>query len=107
MTAIGRESAVPEPTSLADVRGRIDALDEQLTELLARRQELVNAAAAFKNDEQAVRAPDRANAVIEAARERAVAAGLSPQVAEEIWRAMIGAFTAYELDRHREGLGDR
>ncbi|GGU14678.1 chorismate mutase [Nocardioides albus] len=96
-----------EPTSLADVRGRIDALDEQLTELLARRQELVRAAAVFKKDELAVRAPDRANAVIAAARERAVAAGLAPQVAEEIWRAMIGAFTAYELDRHREGHSDR
>jgi isochorismate pyruvate lyase len=87
-------------SDLADVRRRIDELDAQLTELLARRQELVHAAAAFKKDEQAVRAPDRAKAVIEAARARAATTGLSPDVAEAIWRTMIQAFTDYELTQH-------
>lgn len=96
-----------ELTSLADVRGRIDELDVQLTELLARRQQLVRAAAAFKSDEQAVRAPDRVDAVVAAARKRAAAVGLAPQVAEDVWRAMIGAFIEYELDQHREASGDR
>lgn len=40
-----------ELSSLAEIRGRIDELDEQLTDLLARRQDLVRAAAAFKKDE--------------------------------------------------------
>lgn len=39
--------------------------------------------------------------MIQAARTRATAAGLSPDVAEAIWRAMIQAFTEYELARHR------
>ncbi|MEU8055002.1 chorismate mutase [Microbispora bryophytorum] len=90
------------PTSLDDVRRRIDELDARLTTLLAERQRLVRAAAAFKTDEQAVRAPDRVERVVTAARERAEHEGLSPEVAEAVWRAMIGAFVEYELTEHRQ-----
>lgn len=80
----------------------VDEVDEQLTTLLARRQQLVRTAARFKTDEQSVRAPDRVEQVVAAARERAAGCGLSPEVAEAIWRAMIGAFIEYELATHRE-----
>ncbi|WP_433563041.1 chorismate mutase [Nocardia sp. CA-151230] len=88
------------PRSLAEVRTRIDVLDGDLIRLLAERQELVRAAATFKSDEQAVRAPDRVERVVTLARERADAAGLAPAVAEAVWRAMIGAFIGLELDEH-------
>ncbi|WP_424216574.1 chorismate mutase (plasmid) [Streptomyces sp. BI20] len=88
------------PTSLAEVRARIDALDTELTGLLAQRQRLVRAAAGFKTDEAAVRAPDRVERVVTAARARAAEAGLAPQVAEAVWRAMIDAFITLELDEH-------
>ncbi|MET8423913.1 chorismate mutase [Nocardia sp. NPDC004860] len=88
------------PRSLAEVRTRIDVLDGDLIRLLAERQELVRAAATFKADEQAVRAPDRVERVVSLARERAAAAGLEPAVAEAVWRAMIGTFIAFELDEH-------
>ncbi|MEV6070149.1 chorismate mutase [Nocardia sp. NPDC052001] len=90
------------PESLAEVRTRIDALDGELTRLLAERQQLVRAAAGFKKDEQAVRAPDRVEQVVSLAKERAAAAGLEPAVAEAVWRAMIGAFINLELDTHAE-----
>ncbi|MEU6413949.1 chorismate mutase [Microbispora sp. NPDC046933] len=90
-----------DPASLDDVRRRIDELDARLTALLAERQRLVRAAAAFKTDERAVRAPDRVERVVAAARERAEREGLSPEVAEAVWRAMIGAFVEYELAEHR------
>ncbi|GAB3165658.1 chorismate mutase [Microbispora hainanensis] len=90
-----------DPASLDDVRRRIDELDARLTALLAERQRLVRAAAAFKTDEQAVRAPGRVERVVAAARERAEREGLSPEVAEAVWRAMIGAFVEYELTEHR------
>jgi isochorismate pyruvate lyase len=90
-----------EPRSLAEVRDRIDGIDAELVALLTRRQSLVHAAAAFKADEQAVRAPDRVEKVIAAVRERAEAAGLAPEVAEAVWRAMIGAFIALELTEHQ------
>ena len=88
------------PESLVEVRTRIDALDGELIRLLADRQALVRAAAAFKKDEQAVRAPDRVEQVVQLARSRAVAAGLEPGVADAVWRAMIGAFVNLELDEH-------
>jgi isochorismate pyruvate lyase len=94
-------SPTPEPRSLADVRSGIDDLDTQLVALLARRQKLVEAAAGFKRDEQAVRAPDRVEQVVTAVRAKATAAGLDPTVAESVWRAMITAFTDLELARHR------
>ncbi|MCF2527714.1 chorismate mutase [Yinghuangia soli] len=88
------------PQSLAEVRSRIDALDADLVGLLARREALVRAAAAFKKDEQAVRAPDRVERVVAAARGKAAEAGLSPEVAEAVWRAMIAAFIDLELTEH-------
>ena len=92
--------APSDPTSLTDVRARIDALDADLVRLLADRESLVRAAAAFKTDANAVRAPDRVEQVIAAVRERASAEGLSPTVAEAVWRAMISAFIDLELDQH-------
>jgi isochorismate pyruvate lyase len=89
------------PRSLSEVRTRIDTLDTELVRLLAQRQELVRAAAGFKTDEQAVRAPDRVERVITAVREQADAAGLAPEVAEAVWRAMISAFVDLELTEHR------
>lgn len=86
-----------DPESLAEVRARIDDIDADLVRLLACRQSLVRAAAAFKVDERAVRAPARVEQVIAMVRERAVAAGLAPVVAESVWRAMIDAFIELEL----------
>jgi isochorismate pyruvate lyase len=94
---------VSDPRSLAEVRARIDDLDTQLVALLARRQVLVEAAAGFKPDEGAVRAPDRVERVVAAVRDKAVAAGLDADVAEAVWRSMIAAFIELELARHREG----
>lgn len=93
------------PQSLSEIRAHIDALDEELVGLLARRQGLVRAAAGFKRDEQAVRAPDRAEQVVAAARLKAEAAGLSPEVAQAVWRAMIEAFIDLELSEHRRAAG--
>ncbi|MFC9998755.1 chorismate mutase [Nocardia sp. NPDC127526] len=92
--------AASAPQSLDEVRTRIDALDGELIRLLAQRQDLVHAAAGFKTDEQAVRAPDRVERVVALAKERAAAARLEPAVAEAVWRAMIGAFIDLELGEH-------
>src|SRR4051794_22198078 len=92
---------VPSPSDLSEVRARIDELDTRLVELLARRQALVEAAAGFKKDEQAVRAPDRVRQVVDRVRAKAAAAGLDVKVAEAVWRAMITAFIDLELRHHR------
>ncbi|MFB4316691.1 chorismate mutase [Actinomadura sp. 21ATH] len=88
---------------LEEVRARIDAIDGELVRLLAERQGAVKAAAAFKKDEGAVRAPGRVEQVVALARGRAREAGLEPAVAEAVWRAMVGAFIELELDEHARG----
>ena len=87
--------------SLGRIRAGIDALDTEVVGLLAKRQELVRQAGAFKTDEDAVRAPDRVEQVIATVRGKATAAGLDPTVAEAVWRAMIEAFIQLELEEHR------
>ncbi|SFO02730.1 isochorismate pyruvate lyase [Geodermatophilus obscurus] len=82
---------------LAGVRAAIDGLDGELVTLLARRERLVRAAARFKADAAAVRAPDRVEQVVARARRLAGASGGSPEVAERVYRAMIAAFVDLEM----------
>ena len=86
------------PLTLAELRRDIDALDSQLIGLLARRQRLVEQAGRLKprGDHQAVAAPERVAQVIADRRSQALAAGLAPEVAEAVWRAMIDAFIQLE-----------
>lgn len=86
-------------TDLSQVREEIDDLDHQIIQLLARRQACVVRAGELKErgSEGAVRDPERVNAVLAAKRQLAQAAGLSPEVAERTWRAMIDAFIDLEL----------
>lgn len=93
------------PDTLAEVRQAIDELDSQLIGLLARRQQLVAQAGRLKpkHDTQAVVAPERVARVLKARREQAAAAGLSPDVAEAVWQAMIDAFTRFEQEVNRSG----
>ncbi|MGT2960418.1 chorismate mutase [Streptococcus caballi] len=84
--------------NLTQVRRDIDDCDSQLIRLLAKRQTLVEEAGWLKpkNDEQAIQASDRVAQILERCRQQAVDVGLSPDVAEAIWRAMIDAFITLE-----------
>lgn len=88
--------------SIEDVRVAIDTLDEEIVELIARRQRWVVKAGALKRDVAAVRAPDRVEQVIAKVRALAVEAGSSPEVVEATYRAMIGAFIKLELRTHED-----
>ncbi|MBK0097282.1 chorismate mutase [Erwinia sp. S63] len=88
--------------SIDAVRKEIDQLDQQLVALIARRGECVKAAAGFKKDSTAVRAPDRVQQVIDKVRGQAKAQGLPEEIIEQVYRAMITAFIDYELQQHSE-----
>ena len=94
-TSSGREAA--ELTSLDEVRAEIDRIDGALIGLLAERAAYVRRAGELKRTEAEARVPVRVEAVIARVRERAEAAGLSPEVAERTWRAMIAAFIDQEI----------
>lgn len=87
-------------TSLDEVRQHIDQIDRAVVGLLARRAKLVTQAAAFKKTTDDVRAPARVEQVIKKVREIANDAGTSPDVVEQVYRAMISAFIDEELKTH-------
>ncbi len=111
-SAVPAAHAAPDDTpspapaaALAAVRADIDALDEQIVVLLARREVLVRRAGALKRTETEVRAPARVEEVVARARGRAQSLGASPEVADATYRAMIGAFVALELAAAQADLG--
>ena len=94
-----------ELARLKEMRERIDALDEQLLELLSRRQEVVAEVVAFKKEHgMPVYHPAREADLIEARRESAARAGLDPDCIEEIFRNIM-RFPGRPDPRDRPGRG--
>ncbi|WP_213879012.1 chorismate mutase [Pseudomonas sp. dw_358] len=87
-------------TTLEEVRQHIDHIDREVVALLASRGKLVTQAAAFKKTRQDVRAPSRVEQVIDKVRALAHETGASPDVVEQVYRAMISAFIDDELKTH-------
>lgn len=86
--------------SIEEVRSQIDRIDREIVTLLARRGGFVSQAAAFKKDQQAVRAPARVEQVIAKVRDIADETGANAQVVEQVYRAMIAGFIEAELAEH-------
>jgi isochorismate pyruvate lyase len=84
--------------SLADVRDNIDRIDHEIVTLMAERQKYVAEAGRFKANPAAVSAPARVEQVIAKVKGMAKDSGLSEEVAEKTFRAMIGGFEDYERD---------
>lgn len=91
---------------MAEVRAGVDATDRELVDLLERRFGYMRAAARIKQDRDTVRDERRKAAVVEAAVERAVAAGLPRTPIAGLWDYLVEASIAYEFeewDRLRAG----
>ncbi|MBR1823272.1 MAG: chorismate mutase [Ruminococcus sp.] len=84
-------------SSLEEVRANIDRIDDSIIRLIAERTEYVRQAAGFKKSEDAVKAPDRVDAVIAKVREKAQQYGAPPDIAETVWRNMISGFIDLEM----------
>lgn len=87
-------------SNIEEVRHNIDQLDRQIVALLAARGGYVAQAAGFKKDREAVKAPQRVEQVIAKVRHLATELGASPDVTEQVYRAMIAAFIQQELAEH-------
>ena len=93
-------------TTMSDVRQGVDALDRALVALLAERQRYMDAAARIKPDRKVVRDVPRIEDVVAKVKAEAAKVGLSPAIAEPVWRVLIDRSIAYELgvwDQTREG----
>jgi len=88
--------------NLEDIRRNIDSIDNDIIKLLSRRAGLVSAAGKLKKDEKSVRDPKRVEQVIEKVKTKASAAGLDPEIAEEIYLTIIGCFVRREMNEFSE-----
>ncbi len=87
-------------TSMSEVRREIDRIDERLVELIAERFTYVDRAWQLKQGtDEGATVPWRIQQVIDKVRARAGEKGLPPELAESIWRQMIGWFIQYEQER--------
>ncbi len=95
-------------TNMEEVRAEIDRIDTALVDLIGERFVYVDRAWQLKQSPAEARVPWRIQQVIEKVRARAADQGLPPELAEALWRQMIGWFIQYEeekLRQHEEGKG--
>lgn len=85
--------------TMIDVREGVDALDRELVRLLVTRQGYMHAAARIKPSRDAVYDADRIEDVVAKVLIEARAQGLSPEIAEPVWRKLIERCIAHEFDR--------
>lgn len=85
--------------TMIEVREGVDALDRELVRLLVTRQGYMHAAARIKPTREAVYDSDRIEDVVAKVLIEARAQGLSPEIAEPVWRKLIERCIAHEFDR--------
>jgi phosphinothricin acetyltransferase len=83
--------------SLEKIRREIDDIDLQIVKLLSDRSRKVSEAGRLKKNEDGVRDPKRAGQMLEKVRAKAADVGLDQDIAEEIYRTIIGCFVRKEL----------
>lgn len=88
---------VEECHSLAEVRQFIDALDDQIVELIAARNGYVKQAANFKHSIDEIKANERMEAVMDRVRNRAMEFGVSPNLMSKLYTIMIDAMVEAEI----------
>jgi isochorismate pyruvate lyase len=94
--------------NMEEVRAEIDRIDAALVDLIGERFTFVDRAWQFKQSPAEARVPWRIQQVIDRVRARAAEQGIPPELAEALWRQMIGWFIQYEeekLQQHNEGKG--
>ena len=82
--------------SLAQVREHIDALDARIVPLLAQRSGYVAQAARLKQNAEQIVDVARIERIVESVRSMAQEQGASPELFENLYRAMINAFIEFE-----------
>jgi len=85
-----------ECVDMSDVRAEIDRLDHVLIDAMAQRFTFVERAWQLKNSPEEATVPWRIQQVIDKVRERAEKKDFPPELAEALWRQMIGWFIQYE-----------
>ncbi|MDD2357081.1 MAG: chorismate mutase [Thiovulaceae bacterium] len=94
---------IKQCTSLNEVRSEVDKLDDEIVELIAKRNSYVKQAAAFKESIEEVKAPERMDAVMQRVRHKALSLNLSPNLISKLYTIMIDAMVESEISEFRNG----
>ena len=92
-------TAPEDCTDMTEVREGVDAVDRALVALFVRRQGYMAAAARIKPRAEDVRVPWRIEQVVENVLAEAAREGLSPRIAEPVWRELIERSIEFEAER--------
>ena len=92
----------PDCRNMDEIRVEIDRIDEALVELVAERFSYVDRAWQLKNSPDEAVVPWRIQQVVDKVRAQAEEKGLPPELAESLWRQMIGWFIQYEEEQLEE-----
>ena len=95
--ALMRRHTAKTAETMADVRYEVDRLDKLLVGLLAERQSFMDAAARIKASRNVVHDRARIEDVVVKVLEEAKRQGLSPAIAEPVWRTLIDRCISYEF----------
>lgn len=89
--AVSEKAAVgaDECVSMEEVRAEIDRVDRALVRLIAERQGYIEAAARIKDRQTDIRVEWRIGDVLSKVRAAAEREGLSPRIAEPVWRELV------------------
>ncbi len=91
--------------TLEEVRNEVDAIDAQIVELMALRNNYVKQAAHFKQSVDEIKAPDRMEYVLERVRHKALTLGLNPHMVAQIYEIMIYEMVEAEIAQFRNIKG--
>ncbi|MGB8274438.1 MAG: chorismate mutase [Alphaproteobacteria bacterium] len=84
--------------TLGEIRSNIDRIDRELVKLLAERASFVRRAGELKATREAIVDPKRIEDIIADVRRRSRDLGLEADVAEDVFRVMIGRFIDFEYE---------
>ncbi|MGB7805037.1 MAG: chorismate mutase [Actinomycetota bacterium] len=95
---------VKECKNLDEVREGIDAIDRQIVGLLSERSGYIEQAARIKNSVAEIEVPERVEEVVNNVRGLAIEYGMSPDIAEDVYRVIVARFIEFEMQTYRETL---
>jgi isochorismate pyruvate lyase len=88
----------PPPNTMAEVRQRVDQLDDAIVPLLVARSQCMQHAARIKQQASQVRDEARIETIVARVRALASQQGGNADLMERLYRQMMECFIAYEAD---------
>lgn len=88
-------------TTLDEARDKIDAVDREIVELIARRNDYIKRIAHFKTSVEDVKAEDRISDVISKVRAQAISLDLSPNLINDLYVRMIDEMVENEISEFK------